>query len=67
MPKSEDGSMDGIIFERWDAVSLEVWDAFGKILRIPEEAKDRIIMVGFVDVVKYYFKIPVGPWRRILI
>jgi hypothetical protein len=64
VPKSEDGSTDGTIFEKWGAVSLEAGDAFGKTLRIPEEAKDRMIAAGFVDVVERRFKVPVGPWAK---
>lgn len=37
-PKSDDGSTDGIIFEEWGRVSLQVGDAFGKTLRVIEEA-----------------------------
>lgn len=64
VPKSEDGSTDGTIFERWGVVSLQAGDAFGKTLRIPEEAKHRMIGAGFVDVVERCFKVPVGPWAK---
>ena len=64
VPKSQDGSTDGTIFEKWGAVSLQAGDAFGKTLRIAEEAKDRMIAAGFVDVVERRYKVPIGPWAR---
>ncbi|RAO73172.1 uncharacterized protein BHQ10_009184 [Talaromyces amestolkiae] len=64
VPKSQDGSTDGTIFDKWGAVSLKAGDAFGKTLRISEEAKERIIAAGFVDVVERRFKVPIGPWAR---
>lgn len=64
VPKSQDGSTDGTIFEKWGIVSLQAGDAFGKTLRIPEEAKDRMIAAGFVDVVERRFTVPIGPWAK---
>lgn len=64
VPKSDDGSTNGTIFERWGEVSLEAGDAFGKTLRIVDEAKDRMIAAGFVDVVEHRFKVPIGPWAK---
>jgi hypothetical protein len=49
VPKSEDGSTDGTIFEEWGKVSLQAGDAFGKTLRIVDEAKAKMIAAGFVD------------------
>lgn len=63
-PKSDDGTTDGTIFEQWGKVSLEAGDAFGKTLRVVDEAKDGLIAAGFVDVVEKRFKCPVGPWAK---
>ncbi|EED12417.1 conserved hypothetical protein [Talaromyces stipitatus ATCC 10500] len=53
-PKSEDGSIDGAIFEKWGKVSVQAGEAFGKSLTI----------VGFVDVVEHRIKVLVGPWPK---
>ncbi|PLB52215.1 SAM dependent methyltransferase [Aspergillus steynii IBT 23096] len=63
-PKSDDGTTEGTIFEQWGEVSLQAGDAFGKTLRVVDEAKDGLIEAGFVDVVEKRFKIPVGPWAK---
>jgi hypothetical protein len=64
VPKSEDGSTDSTIFEEWGKVSLQAGDAFGKTLRIVDEAKAKMIAAGFVDVVERRFKVPIGPWAK---
>jgi hypothetical protein len=43
VPKPEDGSTADIIFERWGQVSLQAGDAFGKTLRIIDQAKEVMI------------------------
>ncbi|KAL4923553.1 class I SAM-dependent methyltransferase [Aspergillus undulatus] len=62
VPKSDDGSTDGTVFEEWGQVSVAAGEAFGKSLRIIDEAKDRMIKAGFVDVTERRFKVPIGPW-----
>ncbi|KAL4900133.1 hypothetical protein BDW74DRAFT_188678 [Aspergillus multicolor] len=62
VPRSDDGTTDGTVFEEWGKVSLEAGDAFGKSLRILDESKDRMTKAGFVDVVERRFKIPIGGW-----
>ncbi|KAL3490777.1 S-adenosyl-L-methionine-dependent methyltransferase [Aspergillus germanicus] len=62
VPKSDDGSTDGTVFEQWGKVSLQAGDAFGKSLRIVDESRDRMINAGFVDVVERRFKVPIGGW-----
>lgn len=52
------------MFEQWGEVSLQAGDAFGKTLRIIDEAKEMMIAAGFVDVVERRFKIPIGPWAK---
>jgi hypothetical protein len=64
VPKSEDGSTAGTVFEQWGEVSLQAGDAFGKTLRIIDEAKGMMIAAGFVDVVEHRFKIPIGSWAK---
>ncbi|QKX57065.1 uncharacterized protein TRUGW13939_04173 [Talaromyces rugulosus] len=64
VPKSDDGSTDGTIFEAWGKVSLEAGDAFGKTLRIVDEAKDKMIAAGFTNVVEHRFKAPIGSWAK---
>jgi hypothetical protein len=58
--KSEDGSTAGTIFERWGEVSLQAGDAFGKTLRIIDQAKEVMIAAGFVVVAERRFKLPIG-------
>ncbi|KAL3466923.1 S-adenosyl-L-methionine-dependent methyltransferase [Aspergillus heterothallicus] len=62
VPKSDDKTTDGTVFEEWGKVSLQAGDAFGKSLRIIDESKDRMIKAGFVDVVERRFKVPIGAW-----
>nr|AIA09492.1 SAM dependent methyltransferase [Aspergillus nidulans] len=62
VPKSDDGTTVGTIFEEWGRVSLEAGEAFGKSLRIVDESRDRMIKAGFVDVVERRYKIPIGGW-----
>ncbi|KAL6231584.1 hypothetical protein BDW75DRAFT_39308 [Aspergillus navahoensis] len=62
VPKSDDGTTEGTVFEEWGRVSLAAGEAFGKTLRIVDESKDRIVKAGFVDVVERRFKIPIGGW-----
>jgi hypothetical protein len=62
VPKSDDGTTEGTIFEEWGRVSLEAGEAFGKSLRIVDESRDRMIKAGFVDVVERRYKIPIGGW-----
>lgn len=62
VPKSDDGTTVGTIFEEWGRISLEAGEAFGKSLRIVDEARDRMIKAGFVDVVERRYKIPIGGW-----
>ncbi|KAL4944117.1 hypothetical protein BDV06DRAFT_116836 [Aspergillus oleicola] len=62
VPKSDDGTTNGTVFEEWGKVSQEAGDAFGKSLLILDEAKDRMIKAGFVDVVERRFKLPIGEW-----
>jgi hypothetical protein len=64
VPKSDDGSTDGTIFEEWGKVSLKAGDAFGKTLRIVDEAKGKMIAAGFENVVEHRFKAPIGPWAK---
>lgn len=64
VPKSDDGSTNGSIFEEWGRVSLQAGDAFGKTLRIVDEARAKMIAAGFTDVTERRFKCPIGPWAR---
>ncbi|KJK67812.1 Methyltransferase domain protein [Aspergillus parasiticus SU-1] len=64
VPKSDDGSTNNTVFEEWGKVSLQAGDAFGKTLRIVDEAKEKMIKAGFVDVQEHRFKCPVGPWAK---
>lgn len=64
VPKSDDGSTRGTIFEKWGEISLEAGDAFGKSLRVAEKARSKIANAGFVDVVERRFKCPIGPWPK---
>lgn len=69
VPKSDDGTVQpGDIFSKWGEVSLAAADAFGKSLRVVDEAKQNLIDAGFVDVVEHRFKWPIGgmPFIRTL-
>ncbi|KAL4879871.1 S-adenosyl-L-methionine-dependent methyltransferase [Aspergillus karnatakaensis] len=62
VPKSDDGSTTGTIFEEWGKISIEAGEAFGKSLRIVDESRERLKKAGFVDVVERRFKVPIGGW-----
>ncbi|KAL4805652.1 S-adenosyl-L-methionine-dependent methyltransferase [Aspergillus unguis] len=64
VPKSDDGTTTGTIFEEWGDVSIKAGEAFGKSLKIIDESKERITNAGFVEVVERRFKIPIGPWAN---
>ncbi|THC90681.1 hypothetical protein EYZ11_009856 [Aspergillus tanneri] len=64
VPKSDDGSTDGTIFEKWGQISVEAGEAFGKTLLIGDLARTKMIEAGFVDVVEERFKCPIGAWPK---
>lgn len=64
VPKSDDGSTDGTIFEEWGKVSLEAGDAFGKSLRVVDESAQHMREAGFVDVTERRFRVPIGTWAK---
>ena len=64
MPKSDDGTTDGTIFERWGKISLEAGDKFGKTLRIADESAEYMRRGGLEDVTETRFKVPIGPWAK---
>ena len=64
VPKSDDGSADGTIFEEWGKVSLQAGEAFGKTLHIVDEAREKMITAGFRNVVEHRYKCPIGPWPK---
>lgn len=39
-------------------------DAFGKTLRIVDEAREKMIAAGFTDVVERRFRCPIGTWPK---
>jgi hypothetical protein len=65
VPKSEDGTVaPDSIFAKWGEVSLAAGDAFGKTLRIVDEAKQGLIDAGFRNVTEHRFKWPIGAWSK---
>ncbi|KAL4912989.1 S-adenosyl-L-methionine-dependent methyltransferase [Aspergillus aurantiobrunneus] len=62
VPKSDDGTTDGTIFEEWGRVSLDAGEKFGKSLCALDTSREGMIKAGFVDVVERRFKVPVGGW-----
>jgi hypothetical protein len=61
--KSDDGSLgEGHIMRQWTDVCMEAGEKCGKTFKIAEQAKDKIIAAGFINVTQQYYKIPVGPW-----
>lgn len=62
VPKSDDGSTDGTIFEEWGKVSLQAGEAFGKSLSIVDESRPKMVAAGFQEVVERRFRCPIGPW-----
>ena len=64
MPKSDDGTSDGTIFERWGNISLEAGDKFGKTLRVADESADYMRKAGLEGGTETRFKVPIGPWAK---
>ena len=64
VPKSFDGSTTGTVFEEWGKVSLAAGDAFGKTLRIVDEAADKMKKAGFELVTETKYPMPIGPWPK---
>lgn len=64
MPKSDDGSTGGTIFEEWGRVSLEAGAAFGKSLRVVDESAHNMRKAGFIDVTERRFRVPIGTWAK---
>lgn len=64
VPKSDDGTTDGTIFEQWGKISIEAGDKFGKSLRLVDESADNMIRAGLVDVVQKRFRVPIGGWAK---
>lgn len=64
VPKSDDGTTDGTVFERWGNISLEAGDKFGKTLRICDEAAEYMRKAGLEEVTETRFKVPVGSWPK---
>lgn len=64
VPKSDDGTTNGTVFERWGQISLEAGDRFGKTLRIADESGKYMRKAGLEKVLEKRFKVPVGPWAK---
>lgn len=64
IPKSDDGTTDGTIFEQWGKVSVEAGEKFGKSLQLVDESADNMRKAGFEDVVEKRFKVPIGSWAK---
>lgn len=64
VPKSDDRTTDGTIFEKFGRISLETGDTFGKTLRVVDESADYMRKVGLEEVTETRFKIPIGPWAK---
>jgi len=45
-------------------LAIECGELFGKTMLIQTQMKDLIVAAGFVDVVEYKFKWPLGPWSN---
>lgn len=63
-PESFDGTTTGTIFEEWVHTSLAAGDAFGKTLRIVDEASDKMRKTGFESVTEKKYPLPIGPWAK---
>lgn len=64
VPKSDDGTTDGTIFENWGKISLEAGDCFGKTLRVVDESTEYMTKAGFQDVTQRRFRVPIGTWPK---
>lgn len=64
VPTSYDGTHEGTIFEEWGKVSLDAGDAFGKSLRIIDDAAGFMRGVGFEEVTERPLPMPIGGWPK---
>lgn len=64
VPTSYDGTHKGTVFEEWGSVSLQAGDAFGKSLRILDEAADYMKEAGFEEVTENRIAMPIGAWPK---
>lgn len=63
--KCDDGSIPpGSMWETQGELAIECGELFGKTMLIQTQMKDLITAAGFVDVVEYKFKWPLGPWSN---
>jgi len=63
--KCDDGSIPpGSMWETSAELAIECGELFGKTMLIQTQMKDLIVAAGFVDVVEYKFKWPLGPWSN---
>jgi hypothetical protein len=52
------------MWETSGELAIECGELFGKTMLIQTQMKDLIVAAGFVDVVEYKFKWPLGPWSN---
>lgn len=64
VPASFDGTHKGTVFEEWGDVSLQAGDAFGKSLRIIDEAAEHMRNAGFESVTEQRLPMPIGGWPK---
>lgn len=50
VPTSADGSIKDTSLEKWGPLALEVWDKYGKSMRISEETHEFIKKAGFINI-----------------
>lgn len=62
--ESYDGTDKGTVFEEWGVVSLQAGDAFGKSLRIIDEAAGHMKEAGFEQVTERRLPMPIGGWPK---
>ena len=63
VPHSDDGTLiQGGAFHRWTQFAVEVQQRTGKPLFVFDTMRQTIADAGFVDMVEYRFKWPVGSW-----
>lgn len=64
IPKSDDGTTDGTVYDEWGKCFLEAGDRWGKTFQVIDEGRSKLIETGFKDVTTHKFKCPIGGWPK---
>jgi hypothetical protein len=64
VPRSDDGSIEGTLMERWGPLAIEAGMKFGKSFSIAEDMRGLMEEAGFVNIQTHAFRWPIGPWAK---